>query len=63
MSRKIQIGWEGGNWGAEVLAALYRQISHTVFACAQLVKVSYSSLETNKDVVLHSKFPSTLGQR
>lgn len=32
ISIKIQIGWEGGNWGAEVLAALATQISHTVFA-------------------------------
>lgn len=30
------LGREGGNWGAELLAALSRQISNTVFACAQL---------------------------
>lgn len=45
ISRKIQIGWVWGNGGTEVLAALSRQISHTVFACARLVQVSYSSLE------------------
>lgn len=37
MSRKIYIGWDGGKWGTEVRATLSRQISHTVFACAQLV--------------------------
>lgn len=37
MSKKIQNGWEGGNWGAKVLAAPSRQIGHTVFACAQLI--------------------------
>lgn len=52
-SNWVQIEWNKGNWGAEVLATLSRQTSHIVFACTQMFLQGCCSLKRNEGIAVH----------